>query len=97
MGKKELNRKYKYEFGYWLLKFESQPIEEVVHDDRSQSYEKDTFTIFKLEDGNYVTVVERGCSCYMPDKALIEIFSNQEDAIVAYQKWDKEQKVINGV
>jgi len=88
--KKELAKRYSYEFAYWLPKMQSFPTEEREHCDRSAGYETDTIHVFKLEDGNYAVVTESGCSCYGADEAEIEVFSKEEEAIQLYEKWEHE-------
>lgn len=86
MKKEDLFKEWKSEFSAWMFTFGSAPIELVVSEDWSESYEMTRRTIFKLENGQYALVKENGCSCYTYADADIELFPSKRAALVAFKK-----------
>ena len=78
-----------YEMEAWTPIMGSEPVEQVRHLDRSEPYECDEAHVFRLANGKYATVIERGCSCYEASDAKIEVFPTLEAAVAAYEKWEK--------
>lgn len=78
-----------YEVKAWIVQLGSFPTERIDHADYSQSYEMDMAHLLKLENGKFALVVEFGCSCYSSEDADIELFPNEKDARVSFDKWVK--------
>jgi len=78
-----------YEIEKWLPAFGSRPTEVVISVDRSQSYEMNKATVFKLKS-NYALVTENGCSCYSSSDANIDLYPTKKAAMEAFDKWRKE-------
>ena len=76
-----------YEIEAWIIRLGSMPKEVIEWCDRSEDYSTCRFLILKLEDGNYATVEESGCSCYSSSEANIEIFSTKAEARDRFDKW----------
>ena len=80
-----------WEIKAWITRLGSMPIEIVESCDRSADYEVTKFKVLKLENGNYATVEENGCSCYEADDADIEIFSSKKEAVAQFEKWERQR------
>lgn len=78
---------WNYEFHCWEPYFGSSAMELVKSEDRSESYEMNRAHVFKLKNRKYAFVGESGCSCYVPSNATIEIFTNKQAALAAFNKW----------
>lgn len=90
--KEELAENWKYDFAYWLPRFESHPIRLVVSGDHSESYEMERFHVFKLENGKFATVHECGCSCYESEDASIDILPTLSKAMSQFEEWEKKHR-----
>ena len=77
----------KWEIEAWITRLGSMPIKVIDRCDSSEYYSTTKFTILKLEDGNYATVEENGCSCYTAEDAEIEVFPTKEKAVAQFEKW----------
>jgi len=82
-------KEWEYELEDWIAVLGSVPKTIVRSKDCSEPWEMDKRHLFKLENGKYAVVVERGCSCYEPSRANIELFPNESDAIKAFEKHDE--------
>jgi hypothetical protein len=80
-----------WEIKEWIARLGSMPVEIIEDCDRSAAYEVTKFKVLKLENGNYATVEENGCSCYTASEANIEIFSSKEEAVKQFEKWERDQ------
>lgn len=89
----ELPSKYKTE--NWIKKTQSNIVQTIVSDDKSEMYEVDKFWIVKLENGRYATILEQGCSCYDSESAEIDILPDESAAREQYVKWLKTVEARN--
>lgn len=80
----------KYELESWIHALGSMPIERILHEDLSGSYEMRRAHVFKLENGEYALVTENGCSCYSPEQAGVDLFPTLDKAKESFDKWVKE-------
>lgn len=87
---KKLLKQYEYELKEWLPILLSAPVRLVKTGDKSPAWEMDRFHVFELENGQYATVLECGCSCYDYGDADIELFPDEESAMKKYDEWEKE-------
>lgn len=81
-----LQEEWSYEFKAWIVRLGSMPVELIISEDQSESYEMDRRHVFKLENGQYALISEVGCSCYMSEEADIELYPNKAAALKAFKK-----------
>lgn len=86
MNKEKLVEAWEWEFKYWIPIFGSEPIRLVYSKDNSEPYEMDRRLIFGLENGQFAVVKERGCSCYEPSEAVIDLLPTLEKAIEVFEQ-----------
>ena len=80
-----------WELKSWIARLGSVPVKIIEDCNRSADYEVTKFKVLKLENGNYATVEENGCSCYESSQANIEIFSSKKEAVAQFEKWERKQ------
>jgi N-acetyl-gamma-glutamylphosphate reductase len=81
-----------YELKNWIIVMGSFPVEEIRHEDMSESYTKRSFHVFKLENGRFATVLEEGCSCYSSEQAVIDVHADFRTADEKFEAWVKSNK-----
>lgn len=79
-----------YELSEWIERLGSIPIKRTAHVHYAVDYKKRTAHVFELENGRYAFVSERGCSCYSPAEADIDIYPSKKKAMESFEKWKKE-------
>jgi hypothetical protein len=75
-----------YALECWEQQFGSRAVQQVAHADWSEPYEVDSAHVFKLLDGKFAVVIERGCSCYDYSDADITVVSTKEEALRLFQE-----------
>ena len=60
--------------------------------DYSQPYEMDTFTVMELDNGQFLTALEVGCSCYTPMDAHLSFHPDLATAVRQLEKYRKEHE-----
>ena len=59
--------------------------------DFSRPYEKDVLSIIALDNGRYITILEKGCSCYDPrTDAYVEHFPDLASAEAKMARYKSE-------
>lgn len=53
-----------YEIEAWIGTLKSMPVKVIEQGDQSASYEMEKMHVLLLENGEFATVHESGCSCY---------------------------------
>lgn len=81
-----------YEIEDFIVRLGSMPIERIAFEDRAGSYEMRQASVYKLENGQFATIVEEGCSCYSRTQADIELFASVNPAMEKFELWKKEHQ-----
>ena len=81
-----------YNLKAWIYTLGSVPIAQVAAENRSESYEMDKAWVLLLENGKYAFVLERGCSCYEPSDAKIELFPDEKSAMSKFEEWQRSSR-----
>ena len=67
-------------------------IRQVVSGDWSEMYEMDAAHVFELDNGKFVCIVERGCSCYCYDDASLNVYDTEDEAMKEFNGCKKDSK-----
>ena len=64
------------------------PVRLIKTVDKSRSYEMDAMHLFEMENGEYLTISEMGCSCYDSSQADLQLHPNLADAETLFHRWE---------
>jgi len=93
------NQQFKYELKEWIPIFNSEPVALVASGDCSRLYEMNLFHIFKLANGNFALVRERGPIGFPPSGGRyvgtykytdIEILTDLGSAMEQFKNWENK-------
>ena len=75
----------------WEKQLDSKIVEVLESEDWSACYEMDAAHLVKLDNGKYVVIEERGCSCYDSSDATLLEFDYLEEARAQFNDNLKER------
>jgi len=92
VSKEEIKERFKYSLKQWINRLGSYPVRQVQSVDYSEAYTMRRCHVFELENGEYATVTESGCSCYTPREADIELHPSEKKAVSKLEEWESNQR-----
>lgn len=79
-----------YAMEVWESQENAKIIRQVASADWSACYEMDAAHVFELDNGKFLFVEERGCSCYGYEDASLTIVDTEEQALEHYREAQKD-------
>lgn len=77
-------KRFSDENDYWAAAAGSPIVQVLVEEDTSQDYEQEARHLYKLKNGRFAVVDERGCSCYTLSDVDITTYDTKNSAQAAY-------------